>query len=150
MDRKINIAWALKLDHAQLGARLEAYVETKSAVTTLQACLLRMSLPSTSSIPPEISQMIVDVLRDACYEPKILKWHEARRCVQSACTASDHFRHNELAGIDFTEKADSNLWVERMHEHDKTVRDYLRRIKVSRGQSEMKMFAICKDESSAQ
>ena len=145
MDHHIDIAWALKVDHVQLGARLEAYVETKSAITTLRACLLRLSLPSNSSMPPEISEMIVDEVRDASYKRRISKWHQGRRCVQDECIATDHFTKNELACLDFDPYEDEEwLWEERREKHDSRVKNYLKKFKPSKSQRLIERFAICK------
>ena len=146
MGHHIDIAWALKIDHAQLGARLEAYVESKSAITILRACLLRLNLPSNSSIPPEISQMIVDELRIASYKPKIYKWHQGRRCVQDECNLLGHFTRKELADLDYdcSNPAQEYLWEERREIHDSRVKKYLQRFKPSKSQTLMERFAICK------
>lgn len=151
MTHHINIAWALKVNHDQLGARLEAYVETKSVVNTLRACLLRLSLPSKSTIPPEISQMIVDKLRDASYLPKILKWHRRRRCVQDECETLDHVDMDVLADhkIDDPDDVDELFWEERMLKHDSRVEKYLHKVNPPKSQNSMRGFALCKAVSYA-
>ena len=53
MDHHIDIAWALEIPHAQLGARLEAYIETKPTITAFRACLRQLRLPPKAEIPQE-------------------------------------------------------------------------------------------------
>ena len=151
MSGQVEISWALKIDHVQLGARLEAYVETKSAVTTFRACLLRLRLPSNSSISSEISQMVVDNLRDASYEPKILSWHKAQRCVQDTCTLTDHFTQSEIVRYDIgrPNQPKNHFSFERKHNHYHMVANYMQKIKLQGSQREMRRFAVCKDVSFA-
>lgn len=58
MDGKISLAWAVEVDYCQLGARLEAYVETKAQITTFRACVLRSVFKAVSAMPPELVEMV--------------------------------------------------------------------------------------------
>ena len=104
MEAKISLAWAIEVDSAQLGARLEAYIETKAAVTTLVACLSRYRLPPKAhiperTIPREIIDLIADAVKDADYEPRVRAWTKSRRCAQNKCETLDHLTQADINGI---------------------------------------------------
>ena len=151
MGHRIDIAWALEVPHAQLGARLEAYVETKSAAATLRACLPRLSLLSNFTIPPEVTEMIVDYMRDISYESRISEWHQGRRCAQDECTTLDHFTPNELANYDIEhpDDVDEVLWEDQMDRHEERAEVYLLKIRRLKSSELMGMFAKCRAVSSA-
>ena len=150
MDHHIDIAWALEIPHAQLGARLEAYIETKPTITAFRACLRQLRLPPKAEIPPEILQMILNALRDATYEPKISMWDQGRRCLQDDCETVDHFTRDYIADYKFTHPSeiDELLWKERTEQHLITVEDYLLKFEPPKS-PESRKFAMYKAVSSA-
>lgn len=86
MRAHISLAWAINVDHAQLGALLEAYVFTKATITTLRACMSHLSKP----LPTELIDLIGDVLKDTTYRSTIAAWNSARFCVKPNCQPIHH------------------------------------------------------------
>ena len=90
MDGKISLAWAIEVDYCQLGTRLEAYIKSKAAVTTLKACFSRYRVPAKGKlaerqVPQEIQNLIVDALENAAYESTVQAWAYARLCAENKC-----------------------------------------------------------------
>ena len=121
MEGKISLAWAIEVDQAQLGARLEAYVSTKAAITTLRSCLARYLLPPSvhiqnRNIPQEVIDLIADAVKDAVYIPKVQDWTRSRKCVQAQCLVLDHFKPGEFYGSLASDYAHprnvGNGWIE--------------------------------------
>ena len=54
MPSKVTVAWAVPVDAATLGARLEAYAETKAATRTFRLCAKYASDSVIESLPEEI------------------------------------------------------------------------------------------------
>ena len=101
MEGKVNFAWAIEADHAQLGARLEAWIETKAAISTLTACFKHYRLPAKGGlpargIPEEIQTMIANELKTAVYEERVQRWTRVQRCVELNCETLDHFTPRDL------------------------------------------------------
>lgn len=112
MEGKISLAWAIEVDHAQLGARLEAYIETKAAVTTLGACLSRYRLPQNGQVPErnlpqEVVDLIVHAVQDAVYKPRVQAWTKARNCVLKEGETLHHFSGRDVADYDWIDKVSS-------------------------------------------
>ena len=169
MDGKISLAWAIQFDHAQLAARLEAYVETKAPIRTLIACLSRLELPSKRQIPGEVMLVIAGALEDAVYRPKIRRWTRARKCYQGECKTLDHFTRGELDGFDWIDrvhprkiddymgeeaydkhqetlnKIDDYMGEEAYDKHQETLNTYLRKISSSVSDRVVSRFARCKE-----
>ena len=95
MREDISLAWAVGVDFPRLGARLEAYVETKAAITTFAACKSVSNIPSMTALPVEVLTMIHDALTDMVYLEKLHEWHRAQRCLQGECHARDHSTSKE-------------------------------------------------------
>ncbi|CAF9937611.1 MAG: hypothetical protein HETSPECPRED_000590 [Heterodermia speciosa] len=90
MDGKISLAWAIEVDYCQLGTRLEAYIKSKAAVTTLRACFSRYRVPAKGKlaereVPQEIQNLIVDAMENAAYESTVQAWTYARLCAENKC-----------------------------------------------------------------
>lgn len=71
MAHSVSLAWAINLQYTQLGARLEAYVEIKAAITTLKACVLHTDSPAMSKVPLELIDSMADNLKDLIYNSRI-------------------------------------------------------------------------------
>ena len=99
MHRKIHLAWAVAVDEAQPAARLEAYVETKAAITTFRLSVPRGVSLAMSSLPPEVLTMIADNVRDLVYQGKIRGWVFGRNRARKSCDPKDHFTRGELSDI---------------------------------------------------
>lgn len=128
MQDAITLAWAIKVDHTQLGARIEAYVETKAAISTLRACIAHSDVQSMSSLPPELVAMIVATLKDIVYVPKIQDWNTARRCLQDECSFKEHFTEEELCEMDYDSRYEEEFALEHRDIHQDIARAHLQKI----------------------
>lgn len=151
MQDAITLAWAVNVEHAQLGARLEAYVETKAAISTLRACVAHSDIPSMSSSPPELMAMIAGALTDLIYKRKIHGWNIARECVENICKTPDHFTEAELEDKEYPWDSDSEdyLWPESMEIHRNTIEDHVQKITLPMSSNAARKFARCKEVSIA-
>ncbi|KAL8964253.1 MAG: hypothetical protein Q9183_004584 [Haloplaca sp. 2 TL-2023] len=87
---------AVKVNPAQLGARIEAYVETKAAAETLKACIAHSKNASLSKVPLEVTRMIIDELQDSTYRNKIPQWVQGCKCATGECSPRDHLTGSQL------------------------------------------------------
>lgn len=151
MQDAITLAWAVRVDHAQLGARLEAYVDTKAAISTLRACIAHSDIRSMSSLPPELVAMIVGTLKDLVYNQKIQGWITARECLQNDCKTTDHFTEEELRDIEYPYDSDNEdyLWPESMEIHRNTIEAHMKKITLPTSNNVVRKFARCKEVSIA-
>ena len=135
MENDITLAWAVSVDYAKLGARLEAYVETKAQITTLKACVASScsTHPSISKLPPEIVTAIANALKDIVYVPKIKRWLRAQKCVHNECERVDHFTKQELWKYESwselpLEEDDDILYQDSLERHQDAVYQHLDKI----------------------
>ncbi len=149
MQDAVTLAWAVKVHHAQLGARLEAYVETKAAISTLRACVAHSVIPSMSSLPPELVAMIAGLFADLLYQRKIQGWNIAKACLQNHCITTDHFTEAELEDMEYQYDSGSEevLWSEGMDIHRTTVEDHVQKITLSTRNDAARKFSKCKEVS---
>lgn len=127
MDGKISLVWAVEVDYPQLGARLEAYVDTKAQITTLKACVAHPEARPVSKLLVELVSMVGDALKDIVYTQKIPEWHQGARCVQNECVGRDHFKTSELSTRfeddvipdteDFEESLERHMGIDDEHLH---------------------------------
>lgn len=97
MDNVLSFGWAVDTYHAQLGARLEAYVATKAALTTLRASIRHSATSSMRRTSPEITEMISNALKDSVYNDLIGRWNHEAKCIRDVCNSIDHFSDTELS-----------------------------------------------------
>lgn len=147
MQDAITLAWAVRVDHAQLGARLEAYIETKAAISTLRACVAHSDIHSMSSSPLELVAMIAGALTDLVYNQKIQGWNESRECLQNECKTTDHFTEAELEDMEWPYGSDSedHLWPESMEIHRNTIENHVQKITLPTRNNAARNFARCKE-----
>ena len=150
----MNLAWAIKSNHVRLSARLEAYVETKPAISTFVACIAHSTVPSMSNLPLEIVTLISDELKDLAYIPKVQRAVRAEECVHNRCEQRDHFTKHELYSLCDecygTKYEYECLEEDSMERHDNTVDTYLRKLthtKVAKENKRISEFARCKEVS---
>ncbi|KAL8737242.1 MAG: hypothetical protein Q9181_001861 [Wetmoreana brouardii] len=160
MRSNISLAWAINVGHAQLGARLEAYVETKAAITTFKACVRHTTIYSMSQLAPELVEMIADALKDTAYLQRAHQWLSERKCLLHECRPRDHFtkaeRYDILAGVFLgveyeledlaSDEEDDYLWDTGMETHDDIVFSHLDKITLpASGKGFIPRFARCKE-----
>ena len=144
MDSKISLAWAVSANYAQLGARLEAYVETKPTITTFRACLPRSPIPSVSNIPLEVIETIEGALKDMAYFPKVRDWLKDCKCIRNECGFRDHFPDDDDVSID---SEDDITWGERCERHQEIIDDHVHKVTHPASDPIVGKFARCKEVS---
>ena len=124
MSDQLVIAWATEMDASQLGARLEAYSETKPAIEAFMK--LKRNLPA------EVKEIITNAVKDQAYVRIIGSWLQAESCYDAYCTQASHFTAQELhhkANVNCDWNADpidfSCLDVEREERHQNVVVSHL-------------------------
>lgn len=151
MHDKISLAWAVRVDYTQLGARLEAFVETKAAISTFRACVSHAGSKKMSKLPPEIISMIANSIKDIVYLPKIRQWLGARKCVLNKCRPRDHFTTSELSDfytiVSSSTDVDEYLYADSMAIHERTARNHLKKITMPSTKKSVNKFAKCNKAS---
>ena len=142
MDSKINLAWAVGVNYAQLGARLEAYVETKPTITTFRACLPHSPIPAVSNIPLEVIETIEEALKDMVYFPKVRDWLQDCKCIRNECGFRDHFPERDDASIDFEDDVE---WDGRIQMHQGILDDHVHKVTHPASNRTVGKFARCKE-----
>ncbi|KAL8703709.1 MAG: hypothetical protein Q9201_003110 [Fulgogasparrea decipioides] len=157
MPGNISLAWAINVGHAQLGARLEAYVETKAAITAFKACVRHTTIHSMSQLAPELVEIIADALKDTVYLRKVPQWLSERKCLLNECRSRDHFTKAErydclldvLMEVDYdlcSDDEDDYLLEQGMEIHDEIVLSHLDKITIpASGKRTIGRFARCKE-----
>ena len=144
MAHKLIVAWATELDAFHLGARLEAYEETKPVIEAFR--LLDLKLPQ------EILRIIVDAVLDGAYVEKIGLWLQARMCLRATCKPRDHFTEKEMhdefaigcknSGTPDDKIYDINFWEEARERHEYTTTTYLAKLTAKSNRDQMEEFGI--------
>ena len=99
MENTLLMAWAIPIDTASLGASVEAYVEVKGQITTLQACMRHSSV---TRIPNEIWDAIRTELQQLAFDRCSQQWEDDLRCCWADCVQEDHLAKEE--GDNLTEE----------------------------------------------
>ena len=95
----ITLAWAVPVDAPSLGARLEAYAETRAASHIFTLCVKHAVGSRMGQLPPEIVQNVCSALWDSAFDAKIEDWRKAHACLSNACKTFDHFSEDALEGL---------------------------------------------------
>ena len=125
MDDEINLAWAVQVDEALLGARLESWFRTKAAITTLERCAPHIQSLSATGVPAEVINIIGNELKDIMYREVVVAWLDAQRCWENRCNTEDHFRKREFR--DYDEDYD-DVWWELNERHKAIINRCLHKI----------------------
>ena len=99
-QNNIVISWATQVDLVQLGARLEAYAETKAAITTFRLAVRTSAVTACHNLPEEIISMIATRVRDIGSERKTKKWNIFTKCLTSGCDPLFHACDQDLDVMD--------------------------------------------------
>ena len=87
MDNVLTVTWATPVDTATFGARLEAYVDSKSVITTFRACLRCSCLPQ---LPEEVILKITSHVQQVTFLEHLEDWEQGIRCCTRKCDMYDH------------------------------------------------------------
>lgn len=111
----ITLSWATPFDAAELGARMEAYVETKALVLVFKLCVQRaQSEAPLGRLSPELIEMIATEVHDAAFKKKLKIWHKDLFCCANVCRPSEHLSAEQRKSL----KDDYKLELRSEHEDD--------------------------------
>ena len=102
MFTNVKLAWAMPVDPTILCARIEAYVATKSSLTTLRCCIKHAS-PGTplGQVPAEVSGMIADYVHHNAFLEHEKTWNQNTDCWHGLCRPSKHIDANEYQRLKY-------------------------------------------------
>ena len=87
----ITLTWATPVDAAELGARMESYVETKASIHVFKLCVHRaQSEAPLGRLSPELIEMIATEVHHAAFNKKLEMWHKDLFCCANVCRPSEH------------------------------------------------------------
>ncbi|KAL2038539.1 hypothetical protein N7G274_008586 [Stereocaulon virgatum] len=93
----ITVAWATPVGAADLGARMESYVESKATVSTFRLCVQHARIGSLlGKLPHELVEMIATQIQDALFRKRLREWEKSIECCADDCIPSDHFSRQQL------------------------------------------------------
>ncbi len=94
---KITLAWAIPVSAPQLGARLEAYVATKAAITTFRFGARNVTATALGDVPEEIIDMIAREVRNVVFKDDVKRWMKAFKCLTQKCSPMSHMTKSDIS-----------------------------------------------------
>ena len=95
----IIIAWAIPVRLEPLAARLQAYVETKAAITTFRLAVRHSAIGVCQITPEEIISLIASFIRDEASTRKMRNWTAVTRCLNNTCDKLSHLSRHDTSRI---------------------------------------------------
>ena len=87
----IALTWATPVDAAELGARMESYVETKASIHVFKLCVQHAQPGATlGKLSPELINMIATEVQDAVFTKQLKIWRGNISCCANMCRPSEH------------------------------------------------------------
>lgn len=159
VNNNVTVAWATPVNAFNLGAQMEAHVESKAPVHTFRLCVkyAQASGNLLGRLPPELVENVVAHIRQPIFERYSAEWQSAERCCSAECTPSDHFdpevledmRGNIFIDVD-GDSDDASRFEELMsengdghEEHCEILESFLSMIEEDNGVKRNKRFAEC-------
>ena len=108
----ITLTWATRVDPAELGARMESYVEVKAPIHVFRLCVQRApSEAPLGRLSPELVEMIATEVYDAAFNKYLKAWQQCISCCEDTCWRSEHLseERRELSRDDFQMDLESHL-----------------------------------------
>ena len=158
----MTLAWAIPVKTQLLGARLEAYVESKLLVATFKLCVKYgpSNHAPVGRLPPELINLIVDRIQWPILNSCESRWARYQLCLEDKCSTYDHFTEEQICDNEFYPHNDvEDEYEDDRYEHfmdlewklgcthEIILREHLEKFKALSGdQSEAcKAFARCKE-----
>ena len=91
----ITVAWAVRIDETQLGARMEAHDRNHQRIKILYECHSAKAKSPLSRAPNEILALMAESLYDIVYQERIMVWRAWRKCSDNECKDNDHLTDEE-------------------------------------------------------
>lgn len=87
MSSTSTVTWAIPVEACLLGARLEAYVESKATISTLRLCAKKgnPSEAPLAKLPQELTEEIVKHVQHPLIEKKLQEWKDMTYCLEGKC-----------------------------------------------------------------
>ena len=96
----ITLTWATPFDAAELGARMEAYVETKALVHVFKLCVQRaQSEAPLGRLSPELIEMIATEIHNAAFNKQLKMWRKDLFCCGNVCRPSEHLSEESCKSL---------------------------------------------------
>ena len=92
-NRTMNLCWAIPVDWAHLGARLEAYGEMQQAMTALRLCSKNSTIPALNALLADIMLLIEIELQDSTYHD----FSEGKAGCKQGCAHSGAVKNINIA-----------------------------------------------------
>lgn len=91
MSNTVRLTWAVPVSAHLLGARLEAYGESKAAISTVRLCAQYANLSGTplARLPTEVLNQIVGFVSDSIFEERLPDWVDMFKCHDDGGDSSD-------------------------------------------------------------
>ena len=87
----IAVTWATPVDAAELGARMESYVDTKASVHVFKLCAQHAQPGAPlGRLSSELIEMIATEIQDAAFDKQLKAWQQSIRCCAQMCRPSEH------------------------------------------------------------
>lgn len=87
----IALTWATPVDAAELGARMESYVETKASIHVFKLCVQHAQPGAPlGRLSPELINMIATKVQNAVFAKQLKTWRGNMRCCANMCRPSEH------------------------------------------------------------
>jgi hypothetical protein len=86
-----RVAWVVPVNMSELGASLQAIIDTMPQTTTLRLCHRFRDGP-LSKLPQELLEHIIDDTQRSAREDCHTEWYEDTGCWQGMCLPEDHYR----------------------------------------------------------
>lgn len=107
----ITLTWATHVDPAELGARMESYVEVKAPIHVFRLCVQRApSEAPLGRLSPELVEMIATEVYDAAFNKHLKAWQQFISCCEETCRRSEHLSEEscELSRDEFQMELESH------------------------------------------
>ena len=96
----ITLTWATPVDAAELGARMESYVETKAPIHVFKLCWQRArSEAPLGRLSPELIEMIATEVHDAAFNKQLRIWQSGMICCANECRPSEHLSEESYESL---------------------------------------------------
>lgn len=96
----IAVTWATPVDAAELGARMESYVETKASVHVFRLCVEHAQPGAPlGRLSPELIDIIATEVQHATFKKRLETWQQNTRCCAGTCRPSEHLNEEDYASL---------------------------------------------------
>ncbi len=136
----IIIAWAIPVRLEPLAAGLQAYTETKAAITKFRLAVRNSAIVACQITPEEIISLIASIIRDEAFSRKTKKWTAVTRCLTNTCDKMSHLSRQDTNRIIRNGGTKNQLRWEAEEKHQDCVIQYCEMLSKLGGSSK---FAKC-------